>query len=64
MKASGAALASSISYAAMFACTACAYRVASGSSPLAMMWPTRSELADYGALLRHARGVDLLKWRR
>ena len=50
LHATGAALASSISYAAMFALTAILYRRVTGSDPLRLMLPTRSELADYRRL--------------
>lgn len=50
LHAPGAALASSISYAATFLLVAVFYRRITGRSVLAIALPTRSELADYRAL--------------
>jgi O-antigen/teichoic acid export membrane protein len=47
LHATGAALASSISYAAMFALTAVLFRRVTGINPLRRMVPTSSEIADY-----------------
>lgn len=47
----GAALASSISYAVTFVLAALVYRRATGAAVLPRLLPTRSELADYRALL-------------
>jgi O-antigen/teichoic acid export membrane protein len=57
LHANGAALASSVSYAISFAFTAVFYSRVTGSSPLRSMWPTRSELADYRALLHRRTGA-------
>jgi O-antigen/teichoic acid export membrane protein len=51
LDATGAALASSISYAASFVLTALVYRRTSGVRLLPSLVPTRSELADYRALV-------------
>jgi O-antigen/teichoic acid export membrane protein len=63
LRAPGAALASSLSYAAMFCLTAIFYRRVSGSNPLRVMMPTRSELADYRALAGRVRLRGLRRWR-
>ncbi len=52
LHAPGAALASSVSYAAMFALALVFYRRVTGANPLRLMRPTRSELADYRGLAR------------
>lgn len=60
LHATGAALASSISYAGLFCLVAWFYRVVTGSNPLVMMLPGRSELRDYrmlGARLVSMAGV-------
>jgi O-antigen/teichoic acid export membrane protein len=51
----GAALASSISYTAVFALTVFFYTRVTGRSPLPLLVPTRAELADYARLLRLLR---------
>jgi O-antigen/teichoic acid export membrane protein len=51
MHATGAALASSISYVTTFIATAVCYRHVTGSQPLRLMLPTRTEVADYLKLL-------------
>jgi O-antigen/teichoic acid export membrane protein len=55
LHATGAALASSISYSATLALTLVWYRRLTGVNPLRMMLPTRSELADYAALAARVR---------
>ncbi len=57
LHATGAALASSISYSATFALAAFFYRRVSGASLRAHLLPTRAELADYRAL-----GPAILEW--
>jgi O-antigen/teichoic acid export membrane protein len=52
LHASGAALASSVSYAAMFVLAVVFYRRVTGANPLRLMRPTKSELADYRGLAR------------
>ena len=59
MKAPGAALASSISYATTFALTAFFYTRVTGHNALRRMIPTTSELNDYRAL-----GPAVLAWAR
>ena len=60
LHAPGAALASSISYAATFALVALFYRRVTASSVLRLMLPTRSELADYRGLVQ-STGARLLR---
>jgi O-antigen/teichoic acid export membrane protein len=60
LHAPGAALASSVSYTAMFALAALFYHRVTASNPLRLMLPTRSELADYRGLVR-SRGVGLAR---
>jgi O-antigen/teichoic acid export membrane protein len=55
LRAPGAALASSLSYAATFSLSALYYRRLTGTNPLTFMLPTVSELGDYRALVRRAR---------
>lgn len=50
LHATGAALASSLSYATSFLLAALFYRRVTGRNPFAQMLPTRSDLADYRAL--------------
>lgn len=55
LKADGAALASSISYSLNFVLALRYYRRVTGLWPLPLLVPTRSELEDYGVLLRSVR---------
>jgi O-antigen/teichoic acid export membrane protein len=54
--ATGAALASSLSYCVSFVVTALLYGRVTATNPLRQMIPTRSELADYRALVSAVRG--------
>lgn len=65
LHASGAALASSVSYALLFALTASLYRRITGINPLRLMMPTMSELHDHRALVRSlSEGLASVRDRR
>jgi O-antigen/teichoic acid export membrane protein len=55
MHATGAALGSSLSYAGMSVLTAVFYRRVTGTNPLSLMVPTRSEVDDYRNLAQAVR---------
>jgi O-antigen/teichoic acid export membrane protein len=63
LHATGAALASTISYTATLLLTASLYRHVTGEQPLRLLVPTRSEVMDYVHLAGRARGWYRDHWR-